>query len=159
MKSLALVFLSLALPAFAAESKITYISCPVQEDNVTVMVKFAIENYDPLNGKGKLIEYPGTSEESGYILISPEEKKNGNYSRMINLNGQGGDLTVKENGNIFLFGDGDGYQFTDLELWYDGDDIEELTEMEGYVRDYGPAYNGQIDFKQFLKCQVSKKIL
>ena len=55
-----------------------------------------------------------------------------------------------------LWGDGDGYQFTDLVLW-DVDDNESV--LEGYVRDYGPTYDDKETFKQFIKCERSSEVL
>ncbi len=85
------------------------------------------------------------------ILVEPEEG-----TSMSNLNGQGGDLRLGYD-TLRLFGDGDGYQFTDLVLWDTND--EDKTELEGYVRDYGPARGDEESFKQFIKCKKSKKKL
>ena len=150
---------------------ITYFSCKVKEPvksksnsktkkpakrTRTVTVKFAIENLDVYQDQGSLMQYPGSTEEDeeyGTILVRPLE------SIMSNLNGQGGDLRF-EGRNIKLWGDGDGYQFTDLVIW---DADEESEVVEGYVRDYGPAYaeydRNEETFKQFIKCKRSSKVL
>lgn len=158
MKLTALVlFVFMSATAFAADN-ITYFSCDVKEDGKTVNVKFAVKDLDPEEAKGELVEYPGADENMGLILVSPEKLSKNKWSKMSNLNGQGGDLRVRANGDIFLFGDGDGYQYTDFVVWYDGED--ELDYREGYVRDYGSAYaEGEETFKQFVKCTVSKKVL
>ena len=72
---------------------------------------------------------------------------------MTNLNGQGGDLRIEDD-SIRLWGDGDGYEFTDLVIW---DADQEGPDYEGYVRDYGPTYGDTEHFKQFIKCKSSNK--
>lgn len=157
MKSLILVLLTLALPAVAAEKKITYFSCPVKEGRTEVSVKFAVENYDPFEAKGDLLAYPGADEDNGFILVTPTQKRDGYYTRMSNLNGQGGDLRILKNGDVELYGDGDGIQTTYLHLWWDASDLAETTSMEGYVRDYTDGED--VMFKQFIKCELSNKVL
>lgn len=137
-----------------ARSVTTYFSCEVNEPNVVVTVRFAIKDLDVLSGKGELVTYPGSDEEAGAISVSPAEH-GGKMTMMSNLNGQGGDLRVLKNGDLHLFGDGAGYQFTDLVLWDDGD--EDRAHTEGYVRDYGPTYGSEETFKQFIKCKRSTK--
>lgn len=165
MKTYIFVFSLLTLfitSAFA--SSITYFSCKVEEPtdtgkNITVTVKFAIKNLDIYEKQGELIQYPGIAkedEEFGTILVTPRTYgKKQRYTKMWNLNGQGGDLRF-EGRNIKLWGDGDGYQFTDLIIW---DVNSESDVLEGYVRDYGPAYGDEEIFKQFIKCQRSNKRL
>lgn len=128
-----------------------------------VTVKFAIKNLDTLNDKGELIPYPDIkkedfeNQEDGPILVRPKliGKPHPFYTMMSNLNSQGGDLRF-EGRNIRLFGDGDGYQFTDLVIW---DVDEETNRLEGYVRDYGQTYAGNETFKQFIKCKRSTEKL
>lgn len=149
--------------SFNASAATTYFSCTVIEPlskagkTVKVTVKFAVKNYDAWKSEGELLQYPGADEDQGAILVEPVETEGGKHMTMMsNLNGQGGDLRV-ERTQLRLWGDGAGYQFTELVIW-DADD-EERTVLEGYVRDYGPAYNGDINFKQFIKCQRSNKKL
>ncbi|MGE0764756.1 MAG: hypothetical protein AB7N80_15890 [Bdellovibrionales bacterium] len=155
MKQFFILVLFVLSSTVHAEGPITYFSCPVKEGKFTVTVKFAIKNLDTFKAKGDLIQYPGSDSDMGYISVDPI-KTGKFYSRMSNLNGQGGDLTVRRNGDIFLFGDGDGYQFTDLVIW---NDDSESDVIEGYVRDYGPAYGDDESFKQFIKCKRSNKKL
>jgi hypothetical protein len=159
-------FLILIITVFTmqAEAATMYFSCLVKEKSgrqkVDVTVKFAVKDLEPFEGKGELIPYPGITEEQeeqGLILVTPQELPNEQYALMTNLNGQGGDLRI-ENGNIRLWGDGAGYQFTELVLWEDGD--ENISYTKGYVRDYGPAYGDDDDtFQQFIKCQKSDRKL
>ncbi len=116
-------------PAPAEKPKadvITYFSCDVQEPisdkpadknkTVTVTVKFAVQNLDLFDGKADLIQYPESDEEQGMVSVTPDQIRNGKKAfspKMGNLNGQGGDLRTDGN-NLKLWGDGDGYQFTDL---------------------------------------------
>ena len=139
----------------ADKVKTTYFDCKVKEKytdadkkkhSKTVHVYFAIKGLDSWKGQNELVTYPGISveesEEMGLIVVRPQELPNGRYPMMSNLNGQGGDLRVySDSGNVRLFGDGSGYQFTDL--------------IEGYVRDYGPTYGNFTPFKQFIKCKTS----
>lgn len=164
-----LAFLLLASLSFnkiyaATTDKTTYISCLVYEtikkEKVKVTVKFAIKNLDLYKKKGELITYPGLSEEeveegNGPILVTPKKYK-GEVINMTNLNGQGGDLRITDEG-VRLFGDGAGYQFTNLVVW----DLEQddLESFDGYVRDYGSTYGDQETFKQFIKCKASNKVL
>lgn len=158
MKLTGLVLLAFVGASAFAKDNITYFSCDVNEGKKAVSVKFAIKDLNPEEAKGELVEYPGADENSGLILVTPEKLDKNKWSKMSNLNGQGGDLRVRANGDIFLFGDGDGYQYTDFVVWYDGED--ELDYREGYVRDYGSAYaEGEETFKQFVKCTASKKVL
>lgn len=144
-------------PTKREQQKITYFSCTVKEGRTDVSVKFAIRNFKPTSRKGQLVTYPGADEEQGMIYVNPVQVKN-SYTKMSNLNGQGGDLTIQPSGDIHLFGDGDGYQFTDLVLWYQADDDRDYR--EGYVRDYGSAYaDGEETFKQFIKCEHSETVL
>jgi hypothetical protein len=160
MKFIAMTMLFLASATAFAKNPTLYFSCNVQEE-VSVNVRFAIGNYEAYSNSGELLEYPGTEE---YILVSPEETAENGYTRMSNLLAQGGDLRFYRDGSVLLWGDGDGYQFTDLRLWdldsvvSNLDDEEEFV-VEGYVRDYGPAYRGEIDFKQFITCKVSTRVL
>jgi len=149
--------------AVQAGAATTYFSCSVTEpshkrgETVKVTVKFAVKNLEVWKGKGDLVSYPGTDEDYGAILVEPlRYGKEGYYTMMSNLNGQGGDLRI-EGENLRLWGDGDGYQFTELVIW-DADQDEE-TEFEGYARDYGPTHNGKTGFKQFIKCKRSNKKL
>ena len=156
-----LIALFIGFSAQAAKQEITYFSCTVKEivksKKVDVEVKFAIKDFKPYEGSGELIQYPGSNEEYGAISVTPMEV-NGYYTKMSNLNGQGGDLSVTSGGDIHLFGDGDGYQYTDLVLWDDGD--EDLAHTEGYTRDYGSAYaDGEETFKQFIQCKRSTNVL
>lgn len=151
-----------ASTAFAARPNnvTTYFSCTVVEPakgrpkGVPVTVKFAVKGYESFSRKGELLSYPGASEDDGAILVTPKEVGE-HYAMMTNLNGQGGDLRI-EGSNLRLWGDGDGYQFTELVVW---DADEEATELEGYVRDYGPTYGDSPIFKQFIKCRKSNKPL
>lgn len=145
----------IASSAFAAKPDITYFSCSVKEGKAEVTVKFAIKDLNPERSKGELVQYPGADEDTGMIFVSPE-KSGDHYTMMSNLNGQGGDLRIRQNGDIYLFGDGDGYQYTDLVLFYDG---EEIGYREGYVRDYGSAHGTDLSFKAFIACESSKKVL
>lgn len=147
----------------SASAAITYFSCTVFEPlkknkTIEVIVKFAVEDLDLFKKKGTLIQYPGTDEdqENGMIIVSPE-KIGKRLTLMTNLNGQGGDLRI-EGDDLRLFGDGDGYQFTDLVIW-DADSGDDNENLEGYVRDYGPAYGDDESFKQFIKCIRSTKKL
>lgn len=151
-------FLMLQVPSVSAAT--TYFSCTVIETvkgnrKVSVTVKFAVKDLDVYKKKGELIQYPDTDEEGGMIFVSPRTVR-GQSTTMTNLNAQGGDLRI-EGDNLRLFGDGDGYQFTDLVIWdVDSGDSDDL---EGYVRDYGPAYGDDESFKQFIKCKSSAKEL
>jgi hypothetical protein len=151
----------LALSASAAAPTTTYFHCVVKEKSgrrtIKVDVKFAVKGLEFYPDKGELVAYPGANEEQGLIFVSPLEGPNGRYTSMSNLNGQGGDLRV-EKGTVRLWGDGDGYQFTDLVVW-DLSSREEATKFEGYVRDYGPAYGDTESFKQFISCEKSKTVL
>lgn len=138
----------------------TYFECKVKEPlekskkTIDVTVKFAVKNLDVFDGKGELLQYPGSSEDSGMVHVSPAEigkGKNAIVPMMTNLNGQGGDLRVG-NGQVRLWGDGDGYQFTDLVI-FDAD--EDRESYDGYVRDYGDTYGDTETFKQFIKCKKS----
>lgn len=146
-----------AKPKPKAEQKpvIDYWSCAVKEGRTDVTVKFAVQGYDYWKEAGTLLVYPGADEEYGAILVEPRESATGRYTAMTNLNGQGGDLRV-EGSNIRLWGDGDGYQFTELVIW---DASDEGPDYEGYVRDYGPAYGNKPIFKQFIKCRKTDKPL
>lgn len=148
------VLLLLSVQTFAAPKEtITYFACEVKESSKQVVtVKFAIKNLNTFKGTGELLNYPGANEEFGAISVTPEEV-NGRYPMMSNLNGQGGDLRIEGN-NLRLWGDGDGYQFTDLVVW-DPDSGEDSDVFEGYVRDYGPAYGDSKTFKQFITCKRS----
>ena len=170
MKFLSLVpvvlFALTAQSATKAKNTITYFSCKVMESvgegkkakQVEVTVKFAVKNLDMYKPKGELVQYPGLNEEDGYISITPAEIAKDKPAAMGNLNAQGGDLRVDDH-NIQLWGDGDGYLFTDLTIW-DVDDSEDGDVLDGYVREYGSAYNkGDEKFKQFIKCQRSDKQL
>lgn len=156
------IILLAAVPVSAARRPVatTYFSCTVLEPAkgrakpVKVTVKFAVKGYSSWDKKGELLSYPGANEDSGAILVSPE-KIGERYAMMTNLNGQGGDLRI-EGSSLRLWGDGDGYQFTELVIW---DADEEQEELEGYVRDYGPAYGDTETFKQFIKCRKSNKQL
>jgi hypothetical protein len=159
----ALVLLSFSsAPIWAAPKKneITYFSCTVREPvkgrktPVNVTVKFAVKGYNSWKNEGELQEYPGANPDVGAIFVSPTEVS-GEYTMMSNLNGQGGDLRI-EGTNLRLWGDGAGYQFTELVIW---DADEESDQLEGYVRDYGPTYGDSETFKQFIKCQRSNKKL
>lgn len=152
-----LIFIAaFSMSALAAnKNTVTYFSCNIREDGHNVSVKFAVKDYDSIKNKGELVSYPGSNEDDGLIFVTP--KSIGKfYPRMHNLNGQGGDLRIARSGDLHLFGDGDGYQFTDLVIWNDNDDSDEL---EGYVRDYGSAYGDAETFKQFIKCRRSSKVL
>lgn len=156
------LFATLAL----AKPKTTYFSCVVNEPprakngkKIAVTVKFAIEGLDTFKGKGELAQYPDSNEDEGPILVTPQTNGKSD-TLMMNLNAQGGDLRI-ESPNIRLFGDGAGYQFTDLVVW-DVEDESNAGELEGYVRDYGPAYSAGTNpetFKQFIKCRISDKVL
>jgi hypothetical protein len=154
-----LLALMLGISTNAAQENITYFACTVKEGKTNVSVKFAIKDFDPYDDKnrGELVTYPGADEDFGLILVSPTEV-DGRYTKMSNLNGQGGDLRITSGGDLFLFGDGDGYQYTDLVIWSDGNEDRNYT--EGYVRDYGSAYGSDEEtFKQFIKCKSSTKVL
>lgn len=157
-KSLILVGTIIAGTQAWGASTMSYFSCTVKEKiekkNVTVTVKFAVKNLDALRDKGELVQYPGTSEDSGMISVTPTESGD-RFTMMSNLNSQGGDLRVGGD-DIRLFGDGDGYQFTDLVMW-DVSSAEVGDTLEGYVRDYGPAYGDDESFKQFIKCKRNSK--
>lgn len=161
------ISLLITLSSSWAIANTIYFSCAVKEPignrkKIDVTVKFAIQNFDPFERKGDLIEYPGLNEDSddytGMISVTPKEYPNKkHYAMMTNLNGQGGDLRITENRDIHLFGDGDGYQFTDLVLWDDNDEDTAFT--QGYVRDYGPSWGSEPGFKQFISCKKSENIL
>lgn len=151
----------LCAQAWGAKSEASYFSCVVNEPagknkTVKVTVKFAVKGLEAWEGKGELLAYPGTSNDMGAIFVAPQEVKD-TFTLMMNLNGQGGDLRL-ENGHLRLFGDGDGIRFTDLVIWNVDDETED-GKLEGYVRDYGPAYDGKETFKQFIKCKRSNKLL
>jgi len=134
----------------------TFFKCTVHEPKVRVTVKFAVKDLDIFEGKGELVPYPGTNEDEGMIYVSP--KKSGKYhTLMTNLNGQGGDLRI-EGDHLRLFGDGAGYQFTELVIW-DLDQAEFGNPLDGYVRDFGPTYGKEEFFRQFIKCTMSQKVL
>lgn len=158
---LALLFFFVELGVATSNENITYFSCTIEEPtdrgtNLLVKVKFAVINLDSFNEDTRLVPYPGVEPEEGLIYVSPTvHKKSGDYTMMSNLNSQGGDLRV-EGSSLRLFGDGDGYQFTDLVVW---DIISDKDDLEGYVRDYGPAYGGAESFKQFITCQRADKKL
>lgn len=171
MKSFVLAFLMLVpTVGFAADPDVIYLSCLVKENidgkNVNVTVKFAVENYDSFKNQGTLVRYPTLESEDEYetILVTPTEAGD-SWTRMTNLNAQGGDLTVNPDGSLFLWGDGDGYQFTDLVVWdvdralANADEGQKNFKVEGYVRNYGPAYMGDIEFKQFITCDLSTDVL
>jgi hypothetical protein len=159
--------------AFALEASTLYFSCNVKETvegkKLDVNVKFAVQGYDADKRTGNLLPYPNAAEddfgEPFTILVTPVSNENDYLTRMSNLNAQGGDLTVNPDGSVFLWGDGDGYQFTDLVVWdvdyalNNAEEGETLFKLEGYVRDYGSAYMGKIDFKQFIKCDMSTEVL
>jgi hypothetical protein len=160
--------LFLAVVTFAAtkpksdSEKITYFECKVKEPaekgkkTIDVTVRFAVKGLNLFEGKGELLQYPGSSEDAGMIYVSPDEVGKGKKAYvtiMSNLNGQGGDLRI-EGSQIRLWGDGDGYQFTDLVIWNADSDDDVL---EGYVHDYGSAYGKEETFKQFIKCKKSAK--
>lgn len=138
---IALVF-SFSLSIFASTSKIT---CLVKENfenkSVNIKVEFLVKNLG--SSKAELVQHPKASEESGAILISPEQV-NGQFSNMTHLNGQGGDLRVS-NDRIRLFGDGDGYTFVDLVLFKD------TNYQKGFVRVYGSGDQ----FYQKINCSVN----
>lgn len=160
------VFLIMILCHFAmtdvwSADAITYFSCvvkePVSNNEVEkVTIKFAIENLNVFENEGRLLQYPGSDEEDGAILVMPKILDGDRNSLMSNLNSQGGDLRI-EGDHIRLFGDGDGYQFTDLVVWDVGSSESDI--LEGYVRDYGPTYGDDETFKQFIKCRRSTKKL
>lgn len=135
-----------------------YFSCPVKEGRTEVSVKFAIKGLNPNQSKGDLVQYPGSDEDAGMISVTPIQKSNGDFTRMSNLNGQGGDLRMQDNGDIHFYGDGDGIQNSYLHLWWDASDLEEVTSMEGYVRDYTRGDEANM-FKQFITCEVSTEVL
>lgn len=140
-----------------AAGHLTYFECKVREtikNKATVVaVKFAVKRLDIFKNKGELVQYPGSDQESGLISVTPQ-KVGDVFSLMSNLNGQGGELRI-EGGNLRLWGDGAGYQFTELVIW----DVDpDSKNLEGYVRDFGPAYGESETFKQFIKCQRSEKV-
>lgn len=156
---------ALLFPCLAAaqKSSLTLINCPVLEpaaDGGTrkVTVQFAVKNLGEWNAKATLEPVPGLSSDDGLIQVSPKKDRHGKYSLMTNLNGQGGDLRI-EGSNIRLFGDGDGYQFTDLVLW-NVDDLEDPQGIVlGYVHDYGSTYAKKTEtFKQFIRCRYQRKL-
>lgn len=167
MKKMVILFLSTFISILAVadtatgdesiESTIDYYSCLVNEGTTKVSVKFAVKNLSLPKQRGELIQYPNSVEEQGLISVVPSELPDGKWTLMSNLNGQGGDLRI-EGTNLRLFGDGAGWQFTDLVIW---DLDSENTELEGYVRDYGPTYGDVVGdtFKQFIKCQRSQQVL
>lgn len=159
----------LSLETAFAGDKISYFSCKVSEKDsknkkIEVTVKFAVKNLDFYKeDTGELLSYPGMNEEEGAISVTPVWTGKENDSRMTlmsNLNSQGGDFSV-EGDDVVLFGDGDGYQLTDLVIWDVGNSEEEEDSLEGYVRDYGSAYaDGKSKtFKQFIVCKRSAKKL
>lgn len=159
--SLAVVLLASQM-AFATPAPITYFSCkvkePVGKKKIVVTVRFAIQGLDIGHDKGELIPYPGVNvDEVGMISVTPEEIKDYGYPMMTNLNGQGGDLRLEGN-NIRLFGDGDGYQFTELVIWDADEEDNQTGNLEGYVRDYGSTYGAAPQFKQFIKCKRSDSV-
>lgn len=147
---------NMTLASAASKKEITYFQCNMKEGRTEVQIKFAVKGYDSFNGSGELVNYPGTKDEYQPIVVTPEQIGKV-YPMAFNLNSQGGDLTVERHGDIRLFGDGDGYQFTDLVVWANLDDEE--TTYEGYIRDYGPTYGEKAPFKQFITCKSSKKPL
>lgn len=159
MKYALTVLAAFAFSASAAKKQdITYFACTVKEGSKNVSVKFAINNFKPNSRKGTLVTYPGADEDQGMILVEPVMVKKDEFSKSSNLNGQGGDLSFDPGGDIRLFGDGDGYQFTDLVLFNEGDDDRNFR--DGYMRDYGSAYQeNQETFKVFVKCKHAKNVL
>lgn len=161
LKHLFILGAFLPLSAFAATT--TYFSCPVKEKlhgkNNIVTVKFAVEGLDFHPDKGQLVSYPGIDEEEGNPIFVEAQTGNFDDTMMWNLNAQGGDMTINR-GTITLFGDGDGYQYTDLVLWdVDQAIVDGKTTVGGYVRDYGSAHEGGEEFKQFITCEFSDKKL
>ena len=159
---LLLIFLTSTL--FAAESKITYFKCDYKEKrNSKAQIYFAIEDLKLYESKSSLVKYPGTDEEDDYEVIKVTSGKKDKYSLLgYNLNSQGGDLRISHReGEIRLFGDGDGYQLTDLVIWVDEDVEEKEVKVQGYLRDYGPVYHGEkvSSKQQFITCQSSYKPL
>lgn len=150
--------------AQGASSKVSYFHCLVKEPTKggttrNVHVRFAVRDLDlGFTPKGTLISYPGLNEEDGAIFVTSAKVRKDEVLIMSNLNGQGGDLRL-EGSNLRLFGDGDGYQFTDLVIWDADTEAEEAgkpVRLEGYVRDYGPAYGKkEATFKQFIQCERS----
>lgn len=163
MKSL-VIFLSIFL-FHSVEASTTYFSCTVKEPvkassravraRAEVTVKFAIKNLDTFKLKGGLTQYPGSNAGDGLIFVTPVHVGE-QMTMMSNLNGQGGDLRLDRAEEVRLWGDGAGYQFTELVVWdVDGENVEH----DGYVRDYGPAYGGKTGFKQFIRCKSSTSVL
>jgi hypothetical protein len=154
--------------ADAIEKPVSYFSCKIKETvkiakktkKVNVTVKFAVAGLDVRNEEGELLTYPGADEDYGSVYVKPmivRIDKKERYTLMSNLNGQGGDLQF-EGGNIKLWGDGDGYQFTELVVWDVDGEVKES--YEGYVRDYGYTYKeNEETFKQFIKCKRSSELL
>lgn len=163
MKSLVILF-SIFM-AHSAEAATTYFSCVVKEPvkvssggsraRAEVTVKFAIKNLDTFKLKGSLVQYPGSNADDGLIFVTPVQVGE-HMTMMSNLNGQGGDLRLDRMDEVRLWGDGAGYQFTELVVWdVDGENVEH----DGYVRDYGPTHGGKTGFKQFIKCKSSTSVL